>query len=171
MKRRAKMPRLSAERSRREAEDLIQLSNAWPATRELVRRCRSDTHEVAPNTLKKPLLCSQNGGQKKHLARTRAETPFRFASLFINRTRPPVNYLSGLFSGECRLCRACRADRGLFQEAGWSADCHGPDGILPGIERYGCTKNGAAGSPLSSQLDPPRRGPTPLPKGADPSET
>jgi hypothetical protein len=40
---------------------------------------------------------------------------------------------------------------------------------LPGKARSSeRKKNGAAGSPQSSQLDPPRRRPTPLPKGADP---
>jgi hypothetical protein len=53
-------------RSGREAEDLIQLSNVWPARSELLRRCRSDTHEVAPNTLKNRYkmqnsLCTRTG--------------------------------------------------------------------------------------------------------------
>ena len=125
---------------------------------ELHRRCRSDTHEVAPNILK-----NRYGMQKMDSAGTR---PGESIPVSILIYKPDSAGCQSVFPVFLRVFRL----DGLEPINNVPTPIDRRAGPLVTLW-FGRQKNSAAGSPLSSQLDPPRRGPTPLPKGADPQET
>jgi hypothetical protein len=65
----------------------------------LVRRCRSDTHEVAPNYLKKPLVFVEKRGRNLVIARYGCGKTIPLQFLFIIVTRTGVNQIARFSPG------------------------------------------------------------------------